>query len=268
MKSRLFLFIAVCGMVLMSCQDNTPECNYHKKVLDLKVVEADWQFDSIARQFYYRFNLPEITTAVYDFGNWNVYREFLGEAKKDDYQVALPLSTFKNDTVREDVIDYYTQYIDYRISIGYVDIQLTNSDYIYSPENPESMFFRLQANDETIDLTVNQSDWKFDEQTAQYYCRIEVPQITSDIYNYGQFTICREFNYGKADAYQVPLPMSMFLSEIIPAESVVHYTQHIDYRVGIGYLNVQLTNSDYLYTFEGNKPIPPEGMKFRLVLTY
>jgi hypothetical protein len=268
MKSKLFLLIAVCGMMLMSCQDNTPECYYHKKVFDLKVMSPDWKFDSVSSQFYYRFELPEITSAVYNYGNWNVYREYLGETKKDDYQVALPLSLFKNDTIREEVIDYYTQYIDYRIGVGYVDIQLTNSDYLYGPQKPEAMSFRLQANEEIIDLTVPQADWNFDEQTDQYYCRILVPEITSEIYNHGNFTVCREFNKGTTDAYQVQLPMSMFLSEIVPVESVVYYTQHIDSRVGVGYLDVQLTNSDYLYDAEEGKILNPESMLFRLVLTY
>lgn len=268
MKSKLFLLIAVCGMMLMSCQDNTPECYYHKKVRDLTVVSPDWKFDSVAGQFYYRFELPEITSYVYNYGNWNVYREFLGETKKDDYQVALPLSLYMTDTLREDATVFYTQYIDYRISVGYVDIQLTNSDRLYSEEKPEGMFFRLQANEEIIDLTVTRNDWNFDEADKQYYCHILVPQITSDIYNDGHFSVCREFNKGTADAYQVPLPMSLFLSELVPAETVIYYTQHIDSRVGIGYLDVQLTNSDYFYAVKDGKPIPPETMLFRLMLTY
>ena len=62
--------------------------------------------------------------------------------------------------------------------------------------------------------------------------------------------------------------MSMFLSEIVPVESVVYYTQHIDSRVGVGYLDVQLTNSDYLYDAAEGKILNPENMLFRLVLTY
>ena len=48
----------------------------------------------------------------------------------------------ENDSVINTV--YYTQHIDYRFGVGYVDIQLTNSDYYYEEQNPESMVFRLQ----------------------------------------------------------------------------------------------------------------------------
>lgn len=266
MKSKLFLLLAVCGIVLTSCQDNTPECYYHKKVIDLAVNPDEWKFDSTQMQFYCRFRMPEITSYVYNYGNWSVYCE-VKQNGQSPFQAVLPVSRFYADTVSEEVTNYYTQYIDYRISIGYVDIQLTNSDHLYAQENPESMRFRLQANDEIIDLTVDQADWRFDEGLRQYYCRIEVPQITSDIYNFGHFSICREFEYGTSKAYQVPLPISLFLSEIIPAYTPIYYSQALDYVVGVGFLDIQLTNSNYFYD-EGGSPIPPETMKFRAVVTY
>lgn len=267
MKSKIFL-LALCAIALISCQDNTPECNYHKKVLDLKVTTPDWKFDSTAMQFYFRFDLPEITSRVYDYGSWNVYREYLGETKKDDYQVALPQSVFCGDTLEEDVLNYYTQYIDYSLGVGFVEILVSNSDRIYGEDKPESMHFRLQANDVIKDLTINQDSWIFDKTNQWYFYRFEIPEITADIYNYGHFSIFREYNEGTADAIQAPLPMSVFLSEVIPAESVVHYTQYIDYRVGIGYLDMQLTNSDYIYGVKDGKIIPPDTMFFRLHLTY
>ena len=265
MKSKIFLLFAVCGMMLTSCQEN--ECYYHKENVDLVVYPKEWQFDSAHSQFYCHYPMPEITSRVYHYGEWSVYREF-HHGKGYAYQVALPMSIYKTDTVYEEVIDYYTQYIDYRIGVGYVDIQLTNSDRLYSEEKPESMLFRLQANEEIIDLTVNQDDWNFDDNLRQYYCRIEVSEITSAIYNYGVFTVCREFNKGTSEAYQVPLPMSLFLADIIPSNTPVYYTQYIDYRMGNGYMDVQLTNSDYLYDVKDGKVIPPDTMYFRAVVTY
>lgn len=120
----------------------------------------------------------------------------------------------------------------------------------------------------TLDLTVMQPDWNFDDETRQYYFHFDVPEITWDIYDYGNWTICREFNYGTANAYQVALPMSVYMSEqvidtIANDTSMVYYTQHIDYRLGCGYVEIQLTNSDYLYSAEN-----PEDMHFRLQLIY
>ncbi|MBR4499277.1 MAG: hypothetical protein IKP11_01915 [Paludibacteraceae bacterium] len=266
MKSKLFLLIAVCGMMLVSCQDNTPECYYHKKVIDLAVQPEAWKFDSTALQFYARFKMPEITSYVYNYGQWAVYCE-VERSKDEKFQAVLPVSRFYTDTAREEMINYYTQYIDYRISVGYVDIQLTNSDHLYGQEKPEGMDFRLQANDVILDLRVNQADWNFDDQTGQYYCHIAVPDITEEIYNNGHFTVCREFEKGKTSAYQVPLPTSTFLSEVVPVNTPYYYSQALDYVVGLGYLDIQLTNSDYYYDSTG-KPVLPETIYFRMVLTY
>lgn len=266
MKSKLFLLIAVCGMMLISCQDNTPECNYHKKVIDLAVPPEAWKFDSTELQFYCRFQMPEITRYVYNYGQWSVFCE-AKRSNGDIFQAMLPVTRFYAGTTTEDVTNYYTQYLDYRISVGFVDIQLTNSDHMYGSEKPEGMDFRLQANDVIIDLRVNQADWNFDDQTGQYYCHIAVPDITEEIYNKGHFTVCREFEKGKTSAYQVPLPMSMFMSETIPVNTPYYYTQALDYVVGIGYTDIQLTNSDYYYDSEG-MPVPPDTLRFRMVLTY
>jgi len=266
MKKHILLAF-VCALVLVGCQEKSPECKYHKVSLNLTVKQPDWKFDDKARLFYYAFDVPEITRNVYDFGEWSLNREF--DVKTNyPYQVPLPMNTFKCDTLQEDAVVYYTQYIDYRVGVGYVEIQLTNSDYLYGQENPESMSFRLQANDAIVDLTLLQADWKFDEGTKQYYYHFNVPEITEDVYNFGHWSVAREYNYGTADAYQVDLPMSCFMTDTLREQSLVRYTQQVDYRVGVGYVEVQLLNSDYFYDLKDGKPIHPEDMYFRLQLTY
>lgn len=108
-----------------------------------------------------------------------------------------------------------------------------------------------------------QADWQFDDNSQQYFYSFEVPEITPYVYNYGNWTICREYNYGTADAYQVALPQSLYMTETLTDGSIAYYTQHIDYRVGMGYVDIQLTNSDYFYGQEN-----PESMVFRLQLIY
>ena len=39
---------------------------------------------------------------------------------------------------------YYQQHIDYIYGVGFVEVDLTISDYIYGDFTPESMLFRLQ----------------------------------------------------------------------------------------------------------------------------
>ena len=269
MKKSLFacvLFVALTS--LMACNNTKEECRYKKQTLDIRVEHAKWDFDSIARQFYFRCNVPEITYNMYNYGNWSLSREF-NKGFPDAYQVALPMSVFKADTLTEPTIVYYTQHIDYRIGVGYVEIQLTNSDYLYSQENPETMYFRLQADTTTIDLTINQNDWQFDNRTRQYYYHFLLPEITVGEYDFGHWSIYREYNKGFADAYQVALPLSCYLTDTITNSPIVRYEEHIDYRVGIGYVDIQLTNSDYLYFQDlSGEFIKPEAMDFRLQLIY
>ena len=125
----------------------------------------------------------------------------------------------------------------------------------------------------TLDMNVDQRDWQFDTIMHQFYYRFDVAEIDANVYNFGNWTICREFNAGKKDAYQVALPMSTFQKEEVLYDDGtvvdIYYTQHIDYRVGIGYVDVQLTNSDFSYEVDTKGTfIQPESMLFRLQLIY
>jgi hypothetical protein len=147
MRKYVFIgFLMAIIAVMTGCKNDEPK--FHTETLDLTVLHADWQFDDKAQQFYYSFSVPEITSKVYNYGNWTICREF-NKRTRDAYQVALPMSMFMTDTISQDNVVYYTQYVDYRLGEGYVDIQLTNSDYLYIYDqgkivNPEDMFFRLQ----------------------------------------------------------------------------------------------------------------------------
>ena len=134
-------------------------------------------------------------------------------------------------------------------------------------KNEETVTQKLQTN--TLDLTVLHEDWSYDEATMQFYYHFELEALTEKVYDYGNWTICREMNKGTQDAYQVALPMSMFCTDTLSDSSVAYYTQHIDYRLGIGWVEIQLTNSDYYYpTTPDGKFINPEDMYFRLQLIY
>ena len=271
-KQVIIALFALAFVGLTSCEYNLPpeQCKFNKETLDLstKTNKVGWQFDLIAKQWYCHFDVAGITPSVYNFGEWSLSREFY-KGQKEAYQAVLPFSQFKTDTLDEPTVVYYTQYIDYRLGVGFVEIQLTNSDYLYSQENPETMYFRLQADTIILDLTVAEADWKFDDNTRQYYYHFDIPEITSAIYNKGCWTICREYNKGTVDAFQTALPMSTFMVDTMYNNPVVHYEQHVDYRVGIGYVEVQLTNSDHLYFQDlSGEYVKPEDMDFRLQLIY
>lgn len=140
-KVLLILSIIAVAIGFTGCEDEP--CRYHTQTLDLRVMQADWQFDDNTQQYYYHFDVPEVTPFVYNYGNWSISREY-NSGTADAYQVALPQSVYMTEELADGSIAYYTQHIDYRVGIGYVEIQLTNSDYFYEQENPESMLFRLQ----------------------------------------------------------------------------------------------------------------------------
>ncbi|MBO5619702.1 MAG: hypothetical protein J5902_06940 [Paludibacteraceae bacterium] len=270
MKNSSIIILFTCLITCFTACNNAPECKYHSITLDLSTKDnaRGWEFDSTAGQFFCQFSVAELTPYVYNYGNWTINREY-NYNTANAYQVALPQSIFLADTLEETSVVHYTQYVDFRMGIGYVEIQITNSDHLYGEENPQTMYFRLQAADSVVlNLTVVQEDWQFDTETRQYYCHFDLPEITAEIYDLGQWTISREYNVGTANAYQVDLPQSCFMADTLAESSVVNYSQHIDYRVGIEYVAIQLTNSDYIYSVKDGKPIPPEDMHFRLQLIY
>ena len=114
----------------------------------------------------------------------------------------------------------------------------------------------------TIDLNVKASSWIWDAGANMYYCHFDLPELTSDIYNYAEVSVNREYKPGTKDAYQVALPETTYLTETVNNQNVF-YQQHIDYAYGVGFVEIFLTLSDFYY--EG---FHPEAMYFRLQLTY
>ena len=124
-----------------------------------------------------------------------------------------------------------------------------------------------QMRKKTIDLAVTQSKWGYDSSVDMFYCHFDVPEITSKVYNYGEFSVNREYNSGTPRAYQVALPETTYLQEEVDdghgTISVINYQQHLDYAIGVGFVEVFCTISDFYY--EG---FSPDAMLFRLQMTY
>lgn len=114
---------------------------------------------------------------------------------------------------------------------------------------------------QTIDLNVKASSWIWDAGANMYYCHFDLPELTSDIYNYAEVSINREYNTGSSKAYQVALPETTYLTEKVNNQDYF-YQQHIDYAYGVGFVEIFLTFSDYIYDQQ------PDPMVFRMQLTY
>ena len=122
-------------------------------------------------------------------------------------------------------------------------------------------------------LAVDSHEWTYDEKGMQYYAHFSIPELTSAIYNYGNYSLHRVYNTNTADEYQVALPQSIYMLETVKdatgKDAEYYYTQSVDYRVGIGFVEIQVTNSDYLYEEDAQGYlVPPEHMDFHLQLIW
>ena len=151
-KQVLFALLAIVSFGLASCTSDctcthepAEPCKYKPLTLDLTVKQADWNWDNTNQQFYYHFDLPEITVAFYNYGNINVYHEY-NKGLSNACQVALPQTICNAEEVDNGGTKswvYYSQIVDYAYGVGYIEIIVTNSDYYYDV-NPASMDFRVQ----------------------------------------------------------------------------------------------------------------------------
>jgi len=141
----ILCLLAFMGVVLTGCQNNEPQLR--KMTIDLEVRQKNWTFDKEANMFFCHFDVPELTNTIYNYGEVSLNREY-NTGSKNAYQVALPETTYRSeqltDSVGNPVDYYYQQHVDYIYGIGFVEVDLTISDFFYGDYQPEDMLFRLQ----------------------------------------------------------------------------------------------------------------------------
>ena len=115
-----------------------------------------------------------------------------------------------------------------------------------------------ESNFKTLDLRVDANQWLFSQDGDYYYCTFNVPELTSQIYNYGVVTCYREYNKGTNDAYQLPLPQTI---HNVDAGNGALYTSTIDFSFAVGLVEIVLTNNDFRYAAPGR-------MDFRLNMVW
>ena len=152
-KVVFFCLLSIAAMGLTGCRDctcqhgPTQDCYYHAQTLDLTVNPNQWVYDAGLGQFYCSFDVPDITANVYNYGTFNLFREY-NSGTKNAYQVSLPETTYlsaeEDDGSGNIKIVYYQQHVDYAVGIGIVEVFLTISDFYYTNFTPEAMHFRLQ----------------------------------------------------------------------------------------------------------------------------
>ena len=115
-----------------------------------------------------------------------------------------------------------------------------------------------ESNFKTLDLRVDANQWLVSQDGDYYYCTFNVPELTSQIYNYGVVTCYREYNKGTTNAYQLPLPQTI---HNVDAGDGTLYTSTIDFSFAVGLVEIVLTNNDFKY-------VAPERMDFRLNMVW
>lgn len=116
-----------------------------------------------------------------------------------------------------------------------------------------------------IEVQVRDYQWKQSEiilsdgsKATQFFCTIDVPEITGKIYRNGTVLCYREYFKGDAARqYQIPLPQTLH-----DADGPNLYTRTVDYSYGVGFVEIVVTNSDFVY---GGSP---EMMDFRIQLLW
>ena len=141
MKKYLFIATLMLAMLgLTSCENSS---SLSSETWDLIVKQADWKWDANNEQYYYHFDVPEITANVLKFGTVTVSHVYNYDTQ-DVYLAALPESIYCTYTEGGET-KYYTQHIEALIGLKWVEIVLTNSDYIYDSQKPSTMRFRMQV---------------------------------------------------------------------------------------------------------------------------
>lgn len=122
-----------------------------------------------------------------------------------------------------------------------------------------------QFNKVNVDFQVPASAWAWDANNGWFSYYYETPIITPAIYDYGTWTMSHEYNPGTNNAYLIQLPEISYIPDEDASGNIIgYYSQRLDYQVGVGYVCVYVTNSDYAY-------LPgwtPDNMYFHMQIVY
>ncbi len=150
MKKILLMMFA--ALALMSCEgpQGPPGrdgfVNY--KVIDLQINQNEWKYSNIADNNYYiaTFNMPEITSYIYNNGVVSVYREYK-TGTSNAIQTPLPQTRHKEYfDATANAWGFYTETVDYEYGVGFTSIVYTASDFAYTEDAtivPDAMHFRV-----------------------------------------------------------------------------------------------------------------------------
>ena len=167
---KIYLFLLPL-MALMSCGDsyteNTNENSYiyngfSVETYDVHIDASDWQYTnftavglpSINNYFYYKVDMPEITSSVFNKGEVQAYIVY-NKHTPQAFKHILPYVRHYEELLSNGQWNYFTETVDCIYGIGWVEFNYSASDFAYEYYeniNPTDMDFTIAV------TTKDQSD--------------------------------------------------------------------------------------------------------------
>lgn len=147
-KALFFLF---CVALLCACKGpkGDPGEGMNWKIVDLEVSQWDYSADAFGykdNNFYFaKFDVPALTSYVFTDGNVNGYIHMVeGDGQKSQHSLPYVLHIATKDN--EGNPYYYTETVDFVYGVGWVQIEVRDSDFAYEDNEkivPGTMKFRI-----------------------------------------------------------------------------------------------------------------------------
>lgn len=124
----------------------------------------------------------------------------------------------------------------------------------------------------SYNVHVDATDWQYTNYTENgspyannyFYCVIDMPEISSFVYDKGEVNVYRVFKKNTRDEFKHILPDVLHCEDIINNQTFL-YTTTVDCIYGVGWVEFNYRASDFAY--EQNLEINPESMDFTVVIT-
>lgn len=131
----------------------------------------------------------------------------------------------------------------------------------------------IGSTQQVVNVVVNAQDWQYTAKNTDttpynnnyFFATIRVPEITDNVFDYGEVQAYIVYDRATKDPIQHLLPYVRHYEEQLDDTTWNYYTETVDCTYGIGWVEFNYRASDFAY--EDNVDINPNSMDFRIVIT-
>lgn len=131
----------------------------------------------------------------------------------------------------------------------------------------------IGSTQKVVNVVVNAQDWQYTGKNTDttpynnnyFFATVRVPEITENVFDYGQVQAYIVYDRTSKDPIQHLLPYVRHYEEQLNDTIWNYYTETVDCTYGIGWIEFNYRASDFAY--EDNVDINPNTMDFRIVIT-